>query len=360
MPETTAAPVELRASGKRFTSWTTVAVSLSITNASGSFSFSVSQSNPEDVAAREIQLGAECSVAIHGEIVITGYIDRRVPSYDANSHAILVAGRDRTSDLVDCSAVHVPGEWHGAGMLRIAQALAAPFDVGVRSEVSLGEPFTRWRVQESETAFASIERMARHRGVLVTTDGLGMLILTEAGAGSRVAAPLVLGSNVLAGSVEYSTRDRFSVYTVKGQRAGSDFDFAEPVTSPFARATDPGVGRYRPRTIIAEAQADPSTLGIRARLEANRRSANGRTATITVRDWRDDEGALWRPNTFVHVRDEFLEIDRRLLIAGVTYLKDSGGTRAELDLAPREAFGVQAIPESGSDSLWTTSETSED
>ena len=339
------APIALVIEGARYGGWKTVSVVRSIESISGEFELTVSERYPSQIEQRRIRLGDECEIELEGEIVLTGYVDRVSPSHDAQSHGIGISGRDKTGDLVDCSAVHKPGEGGGLSLETIAAVLCEPFGIEVRADVSTGKTFERFRLQESETVFAAIERMARHRAVLAISDGLGGLVFTRAGEGTPATTPLVLGQNILAGSGTYSDRDRYNVYTVKGQRFGTDEVNSEAAASPVGRATDPQIKRFRPLTMIAEAQGDGLSLTDRARWEANRRAAIAQRPVVVVQGWSGSDGVLWRPNTIARVVDDWLEIDREMLITTVTYRDDENGIRCEIALARPEAFDLVALPE---------------
>ena len=124
-------------------------------------------------------------------MVITGYVDDVSPAYSATGHDVTVDGRDATSqgDLVDCSAIHQPGEWRVSGTLEaIVTILAKPFGIPVKAECDTGTAFRKFRIEEGETAFEAIERACRMRAVLAAGDGKGGLRIIRAGSG-RAALP---------------------------------------------------------------------------------------------------------------------------------------------------------------------------
>ena len=61
-----------------------------------------------------------------------------------------------------------------------------------------------------------------------------------------------------------------------------------------------------------------------------------------MQGWRETpDGPLWEPGRLVHVTDDWLGLDRELLIAGVQQSIDASGTRTILALTSREAFGAR-------------------
>lgn len=349
MPEASA-PLSLLISGTAFDGWKKVLVRRSLEALAGEFSLEVSEPFPHDIPARRVQIGSACEVHAEDDVALEGYVEAVAPSHSSTHHGLTISGRDRTGDLVDCSAIHSPGEWSGLRIDRIARILCEPFGVTVRAEVDVGKAFERFRLQESETAFHALERMARHRGLMIVSNGRAEVVLTRRSA-VRATTSLELGVNIRAGSAPYSDVDRYSTYTVKGQRHGTDTLWGSQISSS-AQAVDPHVERYRPLSMIAEAQADAGDLRDRAQWEASRRAARARRPTLTVRGWRDAGGELWQPNRIVRVRDDWLEIDAELLIVTAALRYDAAGTVTELALARPEAFDLVAFPEAEPAELW--------
>lgn len=65
----------------------------------------------------------------------------------------------------------------------------------------------------------------------------------------------------------------------------------------------------------------------------------GEAITYTVLDWRAGAtNALWLPNQLVRVSDPYADINRDMLISGLSYQMDGHGIRTVLHLAGRTAF----------------------
>lgn len=343
----------LKAGGVAFGGWKEISVRLSIESVSGTFRVRATEKYPGPLPQRKLVPGLACAVELGGETVITGWIDGVAPAYTHETHEVTVSGRDRAGDLVDCAAVHSPGEWRGLRMERLVAIFAEPFGVTVRARVDTGSPFEKFTLDKGETAHEAIERMARQRAVLVVSDGQGGLEITRA-AEDRVGLRLETGGPwILAGRGVLNHSARFSEYRLLAQRPGNDFLGGRQAAQVVATATDPGVRRYRPYVAMAEDPPGGTTLAERARWEANVRAGRSQKATLTVRGWRTGrDGPLWRPNRRVHVKDTFLGIDRELLISGVEFSAGPGGRRAVLDLVRPEAFELVELPDaSGGEEL---------
>jgi prophage tail gpP-like protein len=338
--------VSLIVNGAEYGGWTSIAIQRGIEQIAGTFSLSVSDRWPGQDTPRPIRPGDACTVRIDGETVITGYVDDLDLSYDATQHQIGVSGRDKTGDLVDCSAIHAPGEWRGVMLLQLAEALCQPFGIAVKAAADIGAPFSAFALQESETAFEALERAAKMRGLLLVSDGKGGLLLTNAGT-ERAKTVLKLGENILAASGRFSHRDRYSQYLIKGQRRGTDDDAEAPhaITEVSASAADSGIRRYRPLLILAEDLGDGITYGQRIAWERSTRFGKSIRSTVTVQGWRERGlvGDLWTPNKIVHLTDPWQGVDEDLLIVSVAFRLDTGGQTTDLELTRPEAFDMIAM-----------------
>lgn len=335
-------PVMLTVGGAGYEGWEEISIVRSIENVAGQFELKLSDlRSPAAQAALKIAPGQECSVAVRGETVITGFIDEIAPSYDKENHTIAVKGRDATADLVDCSAMNSPGQWSGRTLTQIVETLAQPFGIKVRAETDVGAAFEDFALQKGETAFEAIERGCRRAAVLCVSDGLGGLVLTRAGA-SGGAAAVILGENVLAAQGSFNVKERFHRYIILAQSPGNDFVDPQEIAEAHAEAFDEGVRKARSLIVFNEETEISVSLEKRALWEASVRAGRGRRVEVTVQGWRDGAGRLWRPNTMARYRDALMGVDEDMLIAGVGMNFSNQGSRTTLTLS--DARGFDLIP----------------
>lgn len=338
------AELQLIVGGKAHAGWNRIRVHRGLEEIAGVFELGVAERWSATVAPLEVRAQDACSVRVDGVTLITGAVDRAAISYDANSHAVSVSGRDATGDLVDCSADHGKGEWRNADIGRIARDLCAPFGIKVTVAGDIGAPFDSFAIEPGETVFECIERAARQRGVRLLSDGLGGLVVGAKPA-EQSGASLIEGENLLSCEVANDASQRFSKYLVKGQRSGDDDTNGAAAAQIKATADDTGVKRYRPQLIIVEDQGNIAGFQKRARWEASVRAARALTATVRVQGWSNGS-KLWAPNQLVRLAAPTARIDRTLLIRDVDLVVDASGTFSELVLTPREAYSLLPIPDS--------------
>lgn len=330
--------VELLIDGQIFAGWESASVTTAMDACAGAFNLTVSDRWSGRDQPWQIEPGDKAEIRVGGETLITGYVDVVRPDFSASAHSITVQGRDKSGDLVDCSAVHSPDEWKSIGLLALAQALCAPFGISVKAEVDLGAPLSLVKLQHGESVLEAIGRHAKMRKVLVMPDGKGGILLTRTSKISATAR-LAQGENILSASGELDWSERFSTYIVKGQAGYKAETDGETEAHTMATADDAYVDRYRPLVIVADTEATNATAKERATWEANSRLGQSTKAKVTVQGWRQSEGGpLWRPNQLVMVASEWLQIDGELLIRQVTFNKSASGTMTELDLVSPQAY----------------------
>lgn len=337
------ADLALNLGGTSYGGWTRINVHRSIEEIAGNFDLELTERWPEQSTPLVITAGSACTLSIDGEVVITGWIDAVEHGYSAYSHRLTVSGRDTTGDLVDCSAAHQLGEWRNCKIDQIARALTSAYGITVSTNGDIGNAFPSWAIEPGESVFDCLERAARQRGLLLTSDGKGGLVIGQPGA-TKVGTALRSGDNLLSAHIRNDNAGRYSTYTVLGQRAGNDQVHGGAAAQIKAQSTDAGVLRHRPLLIIDEDQGDIAGFKRRAQWEASVRAARALSYTAQVSGWHHADG-LWQPNTLVQVHDEVLRLGRELLVRDVDYIMDSqSGQIAQLVLVPAEAYSTVKMP----------------
>ncbi|EIE7935675.1 phage tail protein [Salmonella enterica] len=343
--------VELFISGKIFSGWIGVSVRRSLEHLAGSFSLELML--PGQPVPDGIDPGQPLKLQINGVTVITGYLDTVKHKLTATSNKITITGRDKTGDLVDCSAVFKGSQWHNRTLEQIAGDLCKPFGIRVIWQVSdatAAKPFVSFTLQLSETVSDALTRAARHRGVLVTSNADGDLVFTQ--AGNQQTDTLELGKNLLDADFTDDWRNRYSEYLVKGHGDGGghkgDAKMAALLAAPKGATDDKTITRYRPKVILADHKITTDGAKQRAIREERRAVAKSERFVAGVKGWFRENGALWDVNLLTRVIAPRVNVDRRdLLICQVEFtLNAKEGEVTRLTLAPRDGFIVPAEPDS--------------
>jgi len=336
--------VTLKVDGTLYSTWKSTDIQRSIATLAGGFTFGMSDADPRAPKIAKLAPGSACEVAVDSETLITGYLDDSGPEFDAESHEVRISGRDKAGDLVDCAAYvpdAVPAVWaKGQPVLQVVSAIAKPFGISVKQEVDAGT-VSLFALNMGESAFTAIDRICREAGVLPMSDGLGGLVLTRAGLGSRFSA-LAQGKNILAAKGHVSWRERFSDYYVFADPAGI-YVTAQP-DGHMGHAQDPSVKRWRPKFVVADFR-DTTAANLQKYAEwlATVAAAKSNTPIVVSQGWHDDSGLLWQPNGTLPVTSAKLGIDGDMLVVSTRHIEDDQGSRTELGLAPPDAYKLIAL-----------------
>lgn len=336
--------IVLNVSGQQWDGWTEMSLTRSLDAIAGEFDLTITTQWSE-AAPRTIKEGLPCLVSIGKETVLTGYIDDFIPSYDAENVSIRVMGRDKTGDLVDSSVVHKSGQWKGIRLEQLAREIAQPYGITVISETDTGEAFSSVVLEQGETGFELLDRLAKQRGVLLTSNAAGQLVITRASK-KRATVALVLGENILAARGRFSWRERASQYIVKGSSGagGATWDEqpAKVIGGRQVSIDDAEINRYRPKILVNEDSLTVGGASTRGDWYKARMMGEANTTEITVAGWREngDTGPLWQTNLRVDIRDPIQNLDTTWLIKSVTLSEGDEGRIAVLALVPPESLDL--------------------
>lgn len=334
--------LSLNIGGTSYEGWTSVSVTLSMESLSGSFSLTLTDKGGENPL--NIKPNDPCTVLINGQVVITGYVDKVSPTFDAQTHKIEISGRDKAGDLVDSSVVNGTGQYKNQKIEDIVKKIAGPFGVNVTSNVS-SKMLETFNVDQGATAFETIQKLAKRGNMLAVSDGKGGIVLTRE-ATETMGTALVEGVNILAANCDYDASQKHSEYHVKGQKQGKDDEPVKKIARNSAVVQNEYVDRYRPLLLVHDGQADQAAVKERARWEATIRNAKATRADITVQGWQDGSGQLWGINRLVIVNSKWLGMNGTMLISSVNFTLDENGEIAKIALTSQGAYS-----ELGGDSI---------
>ena len=303
----------------------------------------------QDQEAFPIKPGDLVHIHLAKKSFLTGWLDSLNLSFSSNDRNITASGRSRTCDLVDCS-VDGDNEYSGLNLQEIATKVCAPFNVPVIFRSPPGEAFAKVTVQQGESVFALLDRLARQRKLLMFPDYEGFLVFAQAGT-RRSPVQLKEGVNVLGGSSKFDNSERFSKYVVKGQNL-SFLGEPDQSTSPSGEATDKGITRFRPLILVGETSTDDGASSDRAAYEAGLRAARAIEVEVAVQGWLRSDGTPWEINEIVTCDIGSLGVRRNLLVKKVVFNKNNSGTTASLTLIRPDAFEFKKEVTKEQDAGW--------
>lgn len=308
------------------------AASYAANQAARAFAFTVTDATDPTGEQWNFMPGTPVTVLANGQLILTGYINKMTPSFDAHNHTIEVSGTSKGSDSVKSAAEHEKGEWRNKTPLQIAQELDKQ-GVGFTSDTEQPK-LEYFRLNPNETVFAAVERMTRRHPMLLQGMPDGSIKMTKGGSGGS-NAPLIQGVNILGGSATFDDSDQHSEYKVKGQRV---YGVDKKALQIVAVEKDSSVKRHLPKHIHQETDIDDDTAQKRAKHHKNRQQGESVTASIRAQSWFDGGGQLWQANALVYVESSVLKLSQQMLIKNVSLTQDQSGSFAQLSLVLPQAF----------------------
>ncbi len=241
----------LRTGGRDIKGWQAVRVTRGCERMPSDFEVELVEQYPGDPTEIIVAPGSPCEILLGADRVLTGYIDRYAPSISAHDHAVRISGRSMCQDLVDSSAILPNMAVSGGTFLSIAQKLAEPYGITVKSQTQRADdPFRQFNVTLTETPYEIIERVARYFRVLVYDDTDGNLILADVGA-SSMASGFSIGDNVQSASVTFTADQRFGTYIAARMNTAIGSDIAGgPATMVTISARSKTRARPRPGSTV--------------------------------------------------------------------------------------------------------------
>lgn len=333
--------VSLHIGSSKLIGWEELSVNKSMDTIAASFNFKmvdVWDGDPIDLVP-----DLPCSIFIDKLKVTTGYVGPVNIRAAKDDSFLTIKGRDKTGDLVDCSADHNPGSWSNLGLQKLVYELVKPFGLRVYAEGDMGENVKEFTINTGESPFEAIQRICIDRGILPLSNEDGDVVLTTSGS-NRSTDHLVYGENVLEAEVEYDFTNRFSNYKVKGQKSGSGDTWTTTTTEVVGEAQDQGIDRYRPKVISADGQMTNSLAARRAAWEAQVRAGRSGKLVLTLPTWKQSDGTLWNINTIVSCDIPAFRVtpDQDLLVHEIEYKQSSeGGTVSVLKLIRSDSYAPQ-------------------
>jgi len=337
--------------GYQVSGWTEVSVTASIDELAHTFDLGLShRATKADPLQENIRPGAACEIRMDNVLVLRGFIDDVEDSDEAEGFELRVSGRSKAGDLVDCAALH-KGGWSNTPLKEIARDLCEPFKIGVHSDVASLPVERYFRLNDGETVFAALDRLARDHGMRIVSDPDGDVRFVRVGAVVWPDVVLERKVNLVRSSRSQSWAERYSEYIFKAQIAADDETNGEDASAVKYAITDDGVDRYRPLVVHADSQRGGAALKARAEWERNTRAGASLRISASYQDPRDPRsswvhprGGIWTPNHQVTLRDPRRGIERLFLIVSRTLARSGTGTTTELELCPPEAYQPEKPP----------------
>jgi len=330
--------ISISVDGKRFDTWSTAQIARAIDSID---TVQVSRPfDPTDPSQRETfkPLGYQSTVvSVGGETIVTGTTVPVVPELTDSSNMVALGIYSTPGVLSECppDQASYPLEMKGLTLHEIAKRLCDPFGIRVKAVgVAPGKPFEKAKIGTGEI-LPSLAELAKAKGQLITSSKNGDLVFQAAKTDGSTVARLSWGLPPMMGiRPSIKPREYFSKVTgVKPIRPKSK------KTEIFTVHT-PHIGNvFRP--FIYDVK-DNLELDIQTNVQSkvSRMIGNVVSYDIEVATWRDKNGRLWEPNTFVEVYAPGVMIYRKFifLIRSVVLTQNKDSETASLQVVLPGSF----------------------
>jgi prophage tail gpP-like protein len=317
-----------------WTAFEYVSVHAAFNEAARSFTATLAAETGASTVNRIFDVGTEVTISTNGETLVTGFVDTKDPKFSAKKAEIEITGRSKSGDLVDGAAEHDTGYFENKDPLEIANEISKEYGAKWESDQQL-EKIEQYKLQQGETCYRCIEKMARQQGMTITGTKEGNAKITKAGS-QRQGGSLIEGENILIGASHHNAKNRHSKIVVRGQRP---FGHGDENLEIEEEEQDSGIKRHRTVIIVQDEDTDKKRAKKRAKNRKDRSAGNALKATIVVQGFHDDGGQLWEPGNLVWTESEFLDIAQDMLIEAVDYVQDEKGSVCTLSLVDPRAYG---------------------
>lgn len=326
----------------------------SIETISASYHFSFSDQWGPEQEPWPLNPQDEVVVTIDNIEVAHGYMDTLHGTLSASDRMYTIEGRDKTSDIIDCSAPTAPGTFPNLTFKQLCDKLVHGFGIKFiegPGDWNKGKLEKTHVIEPGETIFESLDRASKQVGAVLIPDGKGNLLITNIGV-KRATVKLVEGENAKNFSFVRDYSKRYSNYTVTGVSKKSTTKDAhgwfkkangKSPSLPSANAVDKAISRYRPLLVKQRGSSTQAIVKKLVEFEAATRAAKSLVVNCTVQDWVQEPGRPWLINELVQVFAPRLGIGNEFgdtyVIAETEYtLSIDGGAETHLVLIPPDAF----------------------
>lgn len=286
----------------------------------------------------------EAKAYVGGQLLVTGPLMTTEPAVTNDKVSMNLVGFSTTIDMVD-SNMNPPYQYNEMTLNQIANELASYRGIKVVDE-TLDDPeslglgtFARITAERSDKEFEFLAKLAKQKGVLLTSTPKGYLLITKTATEKDNFGSI--GDDQARGHdwrAAFDGRQRFRNYRVLGKRRGKNVNSITVV--------DDVVPKSRTKNISA-GDLVGAELQQAADWEKSKRIADALTIPFPVSDWYAPDKRLWRENKYVTVVSARIFVPQGFdfLIRSVEYIYGPDGRKTILSLVPPGVFTGEEVEE---------------
>lgn len=327
--------VSITVEGKQFYLWENVSINFSV-DTIDSFQFDLPW-DPTNDDLREIfaPFGyKQVGVTIGGDKVITGTIVKQDIAKTAESSIITLSGYALPGVLGDVnpSPTTYPLEFKDNDLEQIAKRLCDPFSITAKFDADKGAAFKRVAIAPTEKVLDFLIKLAKQRGLIVTSNANGELVFQQSATGKSKATIKEGVFPWISGNCSYDGQKRFSTITAIG-----DNFFGKETGS--ANAKDNTVKINRPNVFNSN-HITKGELQKSADAQIGRNFATSIGIGVSVTGWRDFDGNRWEKNSKIvyEAPSQYIYEETEFIIRDLTLTKDPDSLLSTMTLVFPETY----------------------
>lgn len=276
-----------------------------------------------------------CEVQIKLETIFKGTLLDVEPDFSADEKSVKVTAFSKPEVFSQCDmpvSVLKDGkglEFKKLGLRAIVAQLLAPFEVLVDFQADEGTPFDKVKIDTDQKVFDFIVDLAKQRNIIVSNTADGKMLFWQSTKPGQPVVEFVQGRSPLSKiTPTFNPRECYSEITgfsakKRGKSPSRDTQKNPWLTKPL-----------RPQTLkLEDTERGDAPEATRARM-GRMFGAMVSWKIENIPTWRDPNGKLWQPNTYVSVYapDAMIYTKTDLLIRGVDLHQDANNESASLEV----------------------------
>lgn len=325
--------------GERFTLWPTATITMSMDKIGDTFELKAPWT-PENTAFRSLfkPFGyQDVAIFLGGEKLITGTAVTIRTTAEANRQEMVVSGYSKPAILNDVTmpSNSFPLEFSNVNLQQIADILVKPFGLKVEFTAEIGAQFQNVTLAPDGKIYSFLISLAQQRGLIISSAIDGTLIFQKSSE-TKASSSIIEGREpFISASVSFNGQKRFSSYVA----LGDGWEEGEGQRVVVEDETMKNAGIIRP-FIYRVKDISSGDLQNAAKAKLGRSIANSIEINVSVKDFRDKNGDLWRDNNRIIFQSDgnMLYTEDEYLIRSVSFVKTPEAEIANLVLVFPEAF----------------------
>jgi len=278
----------------------------------------------------------------NGELVLTGTILNHVFNIKSTKDLASFSGYSLPGVLEDCTIGldQYPLEFTGLSLKQISEQLLQPFGLtlGITADAAAEADivYSEVTADESQSIKAFLSELAFERGLILTHDSAGSLIITKTNVNQSPVTTFKEEKGVTEISLSVNGQAMHSIIFTQ-QQASSD----EAANASESSISNPAVKAFRP-TVKMQTSGDDNDS---KKFNRSLIGAELRNISVNVKlfqwEWsRNGNLEIIRPNSVVVIQspNNYLFEARKFFVESVTFIGNQKEQTAELKCVPIEAY----------------------